>query len=76
MSFMSTQIISTQMVDSFDVLAHHGNPRPGNSDTAEDRNVEFNTLGVDRVEALVVNGNLWNTTGREGSDGFDVEFFV
>ena len=53
------------LVDQLHVLARHRHPRTRHADAHEDRDVELDALGVDRVDPLVVDRHLRVAAGGE-----------
>src|SRR5262249_57600577 len=63
--------VEHHVVDELHVLAGHLDARPGHAGAHEDRDVELAALGVDGVEAPVVDRHLRNAAGRAGRHRLD-----
>jgi hypothetical protein len=50
------------LVDAVDRLAGHRDAGTGDADTAADRQVELHALGINRIEALVIDRHLRKTS--------------
>src|SRR5262245_8897672 len=64
------------LVAELDGLPEHRDARAPHADADEDRKVELHALGVDRVEALVVDRHLRGAASGEGAHRLDADLLV